>query len=196
VPSWPILRRSSARPTPDRSPRPLDFPISVDRRPLMVLSPVLYVCSRYLGHTWPHPDLTDDARTNPLSTKHPAGTLQVPMNRTYLAPRPTPRKASLTTLPIHLATTDEPDILGSRRSADPHRPDNLFITMYRTYLAEGTATSGRSTRAMYETYEACVHHDRPSILGACTHDEPDILLPMYRTYLARALTMNRTYHYR
>jgi hypothetical protein len=72
----------------------------------------------------------------------------------------------------------------------------LSITMYRTYLAARDAFSGRSTLAILETYEACVHHDRPSILGACTHDEPDILLPMYRTYLGRALTMNRTYHYR
>ena len=72
----------------------------------------------------------------------------------------------------------------------------LSITMYRTYLSPPTAPSGQSTLAIVETYEACVHHDVPDIFRACTHDEPDILLPMNRTYLGRALTMYRTYHYR
>lgn len=107
-----------------------------------------------------------------------------------------PRRGPKSTLRGRCATTDEPDILTAGPPAAPTTPDDLSITMNRTYLAEPPACSGQSTRAINETYEAFVHHDRWRILGACTHDEPDILLPMYRTYLGRALTMNRTYHYR
>jgi hypothetical protein len=158
--------------------------------------PTLTVCSRQLRHTWPS---TPPAR-------RPSG----PRDPTQSDPRTR-------------ATTDVPDILGpgigprtdpkSRARAPPRNyrctghtwprqparpPDRgrMSITMNRTYLASETAFSGRSTLAILETYDARVHHDRPSILGACTHDVPDILLPMNRTYLARALTMNRTYHYR
>jgi hypothetical protein len=95
-----------------------------------------------------------------------------------------------------LDTTDEPDILGSGMPRHLNGPVVLYITMNRTYLAFWTAFSGRSTLAILETYDACVHPDVPDIFGACTHDVPDILLPMNRTYLGRALTMNRTYHYR
>jgi hypothetical protein len=83
-----------------------------------------------------------------------------------------------------------------REPARPPGPGVLSITMNRTYLGPQDAPGGRSTLAILETYDACVHHDVPSIVGACTHDEPDILFTMYRTYLARALTMYRTYHYR
>lgn len=50
--------------------------------------------------------------------------------------------------------------------------------------------------AIDETYEAFVHNDEPDMFGARFTDEPDILFTMNRTYLGRALTMNRTYHYR
>jgi hypothetical protein len=124
---------------------------------------------------------------------------QLPMHRTYLALDPSrlnPESTRLAAVRDYRCTGHtwpfeaDPPRLPARRLV------GLSITMYRTYLAARDAFSGRSTLAILETYEACVHHDRPSILGACTHDEPDILLAMYRTYLARALTMYRTYHYR
>lgn len=71
-------------------------------------------------------------------------------------------------------------------------PGGPFITMDRTYLARPDIYLYGRQLAMFETYEAFVHHDGPDIPRACTHDEPDILFTMNRTYLARALTMNRT----
>jgi hypothetical protein len=135
-------------------------------------------------------------RHNPQNRSDPTRrTPQLPMYRTYLAPAGV-EMASTRPPAEDLHTTDVPDILGPEAARPPEVPDGLYITMYRTYLRRRLALSGRSTLAIVETYEVCVHHDRPSIFGACTHDEPDILLPMNRTYLGRALTMNRTYHYR
>ena len=67
----------------------------------------------------------------------------------------------------------------------------LSITMHRTYLGRPGGLVNVRQLAMFETYEAFVHSDEPDIPTACTHDEPDILFTMNRTYLARALTMNR-----
>ncbi len=86
------------------------------------------------------------------------------MNRTYPGV-PVGRTARL----WHFVHHDEPDI---------ERPDPKI--------------SGRVLLAIVETYEAFVHNDAPDIATACTHDEPDIVITMNRTYLERALTMNRT----
>ena len=140
----------------------------------------------------------------PVSLPVSPGVWQLPMNRTYLGSRGLGRSwarelcagASRWLGQPSCFDTDEPDILGLRCLLEPNRPVDLFITIDRTYLAFPSALSGRSTLAILETYDVCVHHDQPSIFGACTHDVPDILLPMNRTYLGRALTMYRTYHYR
>jgi hypothetical protein len=157
------------------------------------------VCSRHLGHTWPRPRPASIG-AGP-STRRPGGRRGRRKARDYRCtghtwPLGPPDEALDRPNRSGCATTDVPDILGPRRRPSSPAPVGLFITMYRTYLAGRPAFSGRSTLAILETYEACVHHDRPSILGACTHDKPDILFTMYRTYLARALTMYRTYHYR
>ena len=94
------------------------------------------------------------------------------------------------------AVTDGPDILGPGGFLGAYSTVFLSITMDRTYLARPGAPGGQRVIAIVETYDSDVHHDGPDMVGACTHDEPDILLPMNRTYLGRALTMNRTYHYR
>ena len=58
-------------------------------------------------------------------------------------------------------------------------------------IAAGEKAKARDILAAVKTLQTIEREHRPA-----THDERDILLPMYRTYLARALTMNRTYHYR
>ena len=159
----------------------------------------LCVCTRHLGHTWLHAGSRPSrpkpgpARKGDTSSRRP-GPIYRCTGHTWPPNRPATRPKMLTQADPN--TTDVPDILGPRRSRWPGASEILYITMNRTYLAARPAFSGRSTLAILETYDACVHHDTPDIFGACTHDEPDILFTMYRTYLARALTMYRTYHYR
>jgi hypothetical protein len=175
--------------TPDRA-LSTDRPIS--RRFLVGTGVLVTMFGTYLAPSLPGPSRPPQPR-DPESWDGESP--PVPMNRTYLALEPDPELTG-TAWRTRGATTDEPDILGSRTSRPPDPTVHPYITMHRTYLARGSAFSGRSTLAILETYEACVHHDAPDIFGACTHDVPDILLPMNRTYLGRALTMNRTYHYR
>ena len=117
------------------------------------------------------------------------------MNRTYLAPIHPGRGEWIE---VEMArregrsSTDEPDIPGSHPSGTKSPGDDPFITMHRTYLGFASHLMYLRQLTIFETYEAFVHNDVPDIARACTHDEPDILLPMNRTYLGRALTMNRT----
>jgi hypothetical protein len=100
----------------------------------------------------------------------------VPINRTYLAPEPTPKRrptrpdAATGQLPINRT------YLAPSHRRGPDSPRRLSTTMNRTYLGDHTH----------------VHHDKPDIPRSCPsvhHDKPDILHPdhsfttIHRTYL-------------
>jgi hypothetical protein len=147
----------------------------------MVLRPELCVCSRYLGHT---------LGNLPASPAMPSGRSTGPASAR--TPRP---KAAI---------TDEPDILGpgthpreaSRRPVRPGAP----LPMNRTYLAPGilSITADRTIRS-----SRCTGHTWPRRLhlvdgrhARCMRHTRRVSTTMYRAYLERALTMNRTYFYR